>query len=168
MSRYRVIMAVRGNYSRMIFRPLLAAILLWGQLLAAGAAAGPIDAVTIVTAQARHQFHVELAATTEARRKGLMHRPVLAKDAGMLFIFPDSRRHGFWMKNTLVPLDLLFIAGDGRIVYVHHNAQPHSLMPIAPQDAAKAVLEINGGLSRRLGIAIGDRVFHPSLTVSKE
>jgi uncharacterized membrane protein (UPF0127 family) len=63
---------------------------------------------------------------------------------------------------------MLFIAGDGRIVYVHHNAQPHSLMPIAPQDAAKAVLEINGGLSRRLGIAIGDRIFHPSLTVSKE
>ena len=161
-------MAVRRHYSRMIIRPLLATMLLWGQLLAAEAAAGPNDEVTIVTAQARHQFHVELAVTMESRRKGLMLRPVLARDAGMLFIFPDSRRQGFWMKNTLVPLDMLFIAGDGHIVYVHHNAQPHSLTSIAPQDAAKAVLEINGGLSRRLGIAIGDRILHPSLTVSRE
>ncbi len=143
-------------------------MLLWGQLVSAEAAAGSIDEVTIITAEARHQFHVELAATAEARRKGLMHRSVLAKDAGMLFIFPDSGRLGFWMKNTLIPLDMLFIASDGRIVHVHHNAQPHSLTPIAPQADARAVLEINGGLSRRLGISIGDRVLHPSLTGARK
>jgi uncharacterized membrane protein (UPF0127 family) len=141
------------------FLPPLAALLFWGQAVAAG----PIDEVTIVTAQARHVFKVELAVTPEARRRGLMHRPRLASDAGMLFIFPRRERQSFWMKNTLIPLDMLFLAGDGRILYVHHNAQPHSLTPIAPEMEALAVLEINGGLGRRLGIAVGDRVLHPSL-----
>ena len=67
------------------------------------------------------------------------------------------------MKNTLIPLDMLFLVGDGRIVHIHHNAQPHSLYPIVPDAEAVAVLEINGGLSRRMGIAVGDRVLHPSL-----
>jgi uncharacterized membrane protein (UPF0127 family) len=140
------------------FLPSLAVLLFWGQ-----AAAGPIDEVTVLTAQARHVFKVEVAATPEARRRGLMHRPRLASDAGMLFIFPNQERQNFWMKNTLISLDMLFLAGDGRIVYVHHNAQPHSLTPIAPEAEALAVLEINGGLSRRLGITVGDRVLHPSL-----
>ncbi|MDA1098453.1 MAG: DUF192 domain-containing protein [Proteobacteria bacterium] len=143
---------------------LIAAVLLCAAPAAAATAIAPINNVTVITAQARPQFHVELAATDDARRKGLMHRRVLAKDAGMLFIFPISGRHGFWMKDTLIPLDMLFIAGDGRIVYVHHNAQPHSLTPITPNKDARAVLEINGGLSRRLGIAVGDQVLHPSLT----
>lgn len=139
---------------------LLAAALVWGK----PASTGPIGEVTVITAQARHQFRVELAATPETRRKGLMYRRKMAKDAGMLFIFPESRRHGFWMKNTLIPLDMLFVTGDGRIVHVHHNAQPGSLTPIRPGEAAVAVLEINGGLSRQLGIAAGDRLLHPSLT----
>ncbi len=161
-------MVPRPNISYTPFRLVLAAMLLCGQLVAAGAVAGPVDEITIVTAQARHQFHVELAATTEARRTGLMHRRSLARDAGMLFIFPNSSRHTFWMKNTLIPLDMLFIAGDGHIVYVHHNAQPHSLTPIGPEEDATAVLEINGGLSRRLGITIGDRILHPSLTGARK
>ena len=157
-------MALRLNDLPLPIWLLLAAVLLGARPAAAEAAAGSIHKVTVITAQARHQFHVELAATAEAKRKGLMYRRDLADDAGMLFIFPAGGRLGFWMKNTLIPLDMLFIAGDGRIVYVHHNAQPHSLTPITPNEDAMAVLEINGGLSRRLGIAAGDRVLHPSLT----
>ena len=142
--------------------------LLWLLLmLAAGApaaAAGSINEVTVVTAQARHHFQVELAATPETRRTGLMHRRRLAQDAGMLFIFSRSSRQSFWMKNTLIPLDMLFLAGDGRIMHLHHNARPHSLTPISSNVDVTAVLEINGGLSRRLKIKVGDRVLPPSLT----
>jgi hypothetical protein len=157
-------MALRLNDLSLPVWLLLSALLLCGKPVAVAAAGGSIDKVTIITAQTRHQFQIELAATAEARSRGLMQRPTLANDAGMLFIFPYSGRHGFWMKNTLIPLDMLFVAGDGRIVYVHHNAQPHSLTPITPSANARAVLEINGGLSRRLGIAVGDQVLHPSLT----
>jgi len=127
------------------------------------ATAGPINEVTVVTATARHQFGIELAATPKARSKGLMHRQTLAADAGMLFIFPNAQRLSFWMKNTLIPLDMLFLAGNGRIVHIHPRAIPHSLIPIVTPVDATAVLEINGGLSRRLGIRVGDRVLHPSL-----
>ena len=136
-------------------------LVLWA---GAPAAAGSIDEVTVVTAQARYHFQVELAATEAARRKGLMHRSELAADAGMLFIFPRSEPQSFWMKNTLIPLDMLFLAGDGRIMHLHHNAQPHSLTPISSNVDVTAVLEINGGLSRRLRIKVGDQVLHPSLT----
>jgi hypothetical protein len=135
---------------------------LWS-LWAMPATAGPVDEVTVVTAQARHRFQVELAVTPEARAEGLMHRRSLAADAGMLFIFPESARQSFWMKNTLIPLDMLFIAGDGRIMHLHHNAQPHSLAPIGSKVDVTAVLEINGGLARRLGIHVGDLILHPSL-----
>jgi len=137
----------------------LAALLFWGQATLAAS----INEVTIVTAQGRHVFKIELAATPDTRRQGLMHRRELGRDAGMLFIFERRGPRSFWMKNTLIPLDMLFLEGDGRIVHVHHNAQPHSLTPIAPRAEAVAVLEINGGRSRQLGIQAGDHVLHPSL-----
>lgn len=139
--------------------PLLMALSLW----AVPVSAGPIDQVTVVTAQARHVFRIDLAVTPAARAKGLMHRRTLAADAGMLFIFPESARQSFWMKNTLIPLDMLFIAGDGRIMHLYHNAQPHSLTPIGSKVDVPAVLEIKGGLARRLGINVGDLILHPSL-----
>ncbi len=137
----------------------LAALLFWLQT----AVAGSINEVTVITANGQHQFKVELAVTEEARRTGLMHRRHLSSDAGMLFIFPQKGPMSFWMKNTLIPLDMLFLAGDGRIVHLHENAQPHDLTPISSAEEGVAVLEINGGLSRRLGIRTGDRVVHPSL-----
>jgi hypothetical protein len=140
----------------------LAALLYCGHVGALATAAASLNEVTIVTAQGRHAFTVELAATPDTRRQGLMHRRELAQDAGMLFIFERRGPRSFWMKNTLIALDMLFLVGDGRIVYIHHNAQPHSLTAISPA-AAVAVLEINGGLSRRLGIKVGDQVLHPSL-----
>ena len=142
-------------------RHALAALFLW--TLTVSATAGPINEVTVLTAQDRHVFKIELAATPASRRRGLMHRRELAADAGMLFIFPELSHQSFWMKNTLIPLDMLFLVGDGRIVHIHHNAQPHSLTDITPKAKSMAVLEINGGLSRSLGIKTGDRVLHPSL-----
>ena len=157
-------MALRPKILAVTIWLLAGAVLLSGNPALAGTTAPSINEVTVVTAQAQHKFRVELAATEGTRRTGLMHRRALANEAGMLFIFPNSARHSFWMKNTLIPLDMLFIASDGRIVYVHHMAQPHSLTPIAPPQDARAILEINGGLSRRLGIAAGDQVLHPRLT----
>ena len=135
------------------------AYLWWFQTVADGLMAK----ATIVTAEGKHVFTVELAVTSKARQQGLMHRREMPRNVGMLFIFPSLGRQSFWMKDTLITLDILFLDTKGRVVHVHHNAQPRSLIPIAPKVAAHAVLEINGGLSRELGIKLGDLVHHPSL-----
>ena len=127
------------------------------------AADGLMDKATIVTAEGKHVFTVELAVTSKARQQGLMHRREMPRNVGMLFIFPSLGLQSFWMKDTLITLDILFLDTKGRVVHVHHNAQPRSLIPIAPKVAAHAVLEINGGLSRELGIKPGDLVHHPRL-----
>ena len=147
-------------------------------LLCLGAVALPAPAVTaqtatlqtftlstleIVTATGRHAFRVELAQTDQQRSQGLMFRPVLAPDAGMLFIYPGERQISMWMKNTLIPLDMLFLASDGRVVALHERAVPHSLRTIASGVAARAVLELPGGTVGRLGIRIGDRVISTEL-----
>ena len=119
----------------------------------------PID---VETAQGVRTFNVELALTRAEQRQGLMHRRQLAEDAGMLFIFPETQRLGFWMRNTLISLDMLFIDDRGRIFHIHENAEPLSEVPIVAPRPGRAVLEIGGGLSRRLGIDVGDRVLHPA------
>jgi uncharacterized membrane protein (UPF0127 family) len=119
------------------------------------------ETVRIQTAAGQtHEFRVELATTVRARAQGLKHRTRLAPDRGMLFVFPDERRAPFWMQDTLIPLDLIFIGGDGRVHEVYADAQPLDLELIAPARPARAVLEINGGLAGQLGIAAGDRVLH--------
>ena len=135
------------------------AYLFWFQT----AADGLMDKATIVTADGQHVFTVELAVTSKARQQGLMHRREMPRNVGMLFIFPNLGLQSFWMKDTLIPLDILFLEANGRVVHVHHNAQPRTLVPIVPKVTALAVLEINGGLSRELGIKPGDFVHHPSL-----
>ena len=125
--------------------------------------AGSFEKVTIATARSQHVFIVELADTPEAHQRGLMYRREMPRNAGMLFIFSTRGRKSFWMKDTLIPLDILFLEADGRIVHVHHNAQPHSLTPISPKLKTLAVLEINGGLSEELGIKVGDLVLHSKL-----
>lgn len=119
--------------------------------------------VVLETAAGEVSFQVELALTPDEQSLGLMNRRVLPEDAGMLFIYPRTGILGFWMKNTLIPLDIIFIGADDRIVYIHENAQPLSLKIISPGRPSYAVLEINGGLSRRKGIKAGDRVRHPLL-----
>ncbi len=112
---------------------------------------------------ARHEFEVELALTPGQQAQGLMFRRDLAGDAGMLFIYARDRPVSMWMKNTLIPLDMLFLARDGRVVRVFERAVPGSLATISSGGDAAAVLELNGGTAARLGIAIGDRVLHPAL-----
>lgn len=109
----------------------------------------------------RQSFAVEIAATPQERAKGLMLRESMANDAGMLFIYESPRRAEFWMKNTLIPLDMIFADARGRIVKIHENAIPHDLTPIYGGENIQYVLEINGGLARRLGIKAGGVLRHP-------
>lgn len=108
-----------------------------------------------------HEFTVEIADTPEAIQQGLMFRESLAPDAGMLFDFGMTRQAGMWMKNTLIPLDMLFILEDGRVVAIARNAQPGSLRSINPGVPVRAVLELAGGRAAELSIQPGDTVVHP-------
>ena len=116
------------------------------------------EEIVLQTSRGEYRFTVEIAKTPETRARGLMYRKTLAADRGMLFLYPAPRRVTMWMKNTLIPLDILFIAKDGRIVRVARNAQPHSLITIPSGEPVIAVLEIAGGRSAELNLMAGDRL----------
>jgi hypothetical protein len=117
--------------------------------------------LTIISATGPHRFKVELAETPEQMTQGLMFRTSLAPDAGMLFDYQQPTAATMWMRNTLIPLDMLFVDGQGRIVNIHERAVPQSLDVIAAAAPVRAVIELNGGTAARLGIEPGDRVVHP-------
>lgn len=121
----------------------------------------PRDQLTIQTQTGRHVFNVEVARTPQQRAQGLMHRSALASDAGMLFDYGYPQPVSMWMKNTLIPLDMLFIGPKGIIESVRVRAVPHSLDSISSKGDVRAVLELNGGATERLGIKSGDQVIHP-------
>ncbi len=108
-----------------------------------------------------HFFVVEMAMTPDQQATGLMFRKTLPEGRGMLFDFREEREISMWMKNTFVPLDMIFIRSDGRIHSIAENTTPESLKPIFSRGPARAVLEVAAGTSRRLGLAPGDRVLHP-------
>jgi uncharacterized protein len=115
--------------------------------------------VTIVTRDGREiAFAVEVADTPARREMGLQYRRDLAQDRGMIFLFPEEEQLSFWMKNTSVSLDMIFISADRKIVGVVENATPFSLDSRSVSGRSQYVLEINGGLARRYGVAAGDRV----------
>lgn len=116
--------------------------------------------LVIVTAQRSIKFDIDMATTEAQREHGLMYRKQLGAYEGMLFDFFEEQPVTFWMKNTLIPLDMVFIAGDGTIRHVHANAVPMSTDTIPSKAAVRAVLEINGGTARLLGIKPGDKVRH--------
>ncbi len=97
-------------------------------------------------------FKVEIAATDEERQKGLMFRKNLPEESGMLFIFRDDAIHSFWMKNTYIPLDMIFISSDMMVAGIHRNATPLSEESISISKPSRYVLEINAGLSEKFGI----------------
>ena len=107
------------------------------------------------------KFDVELALNDIERARGLMFRDKLGAYEGMLFDFYQEAPVSFWMKNTLIPLDMVFISGDGTIRHIHANAVPLSTDTIPSEYPVRAVLEINGGSARLLGIKPGDKVKHP-------
>jgi len=112
-----------------------------------------------------HTFNVELAETPEQRERGLMFRQEMAADAGMLFDFGvPQRRVYFWMKNTMIPLDLIFINDQGIVAHIHENAVPLSEDLLPSVHPIRAVLEINGGMSKKLGLQVGDKIYHQYFT----
>ena len=116
--------------------------------------------VLIVGKFGEARFTVELADEPEERSRGLMHRESMARSAGMLFVYEHPQPAAFWMKNTLIPLDMIFTDSTGRIVHIHENAIPHDETPIPGGNDVFAVLEINGGLSAKFGIKTGDTLVH--------
>ncbi len=116
----------------------------------------------IVSGDSEHRFRVEVARSEEERSQGLMFRPELADDAGMLFDFgPAPRPVSMWMKNTLIPLDMAFIAKGGRIARIAAMTTPRSLASIPSGEDVVAVLEVRGGRLGELGVREGDFVRHP-------
>jgi uncharacterized protein len=119
------------------------------------------ESLTIINQDGQeHFFNIEIADTPEAQRYGLMYRKELPKDSGMLFVFPEESARNFWMQNTFIPLDMLFIKKDGLIHHIHKNAVPHDLTHIPSNGPVLAVLEINGGLSDALNFQSGSTVYH--------
>lgn len=114
--------------------------------------------VTIEATKGEVSFQVEIAATPEKREVGLMYRRELPPNHGMLFLFPSEKINSFWMKNTPIPLDMIFISRDRRIVGIVHETVPFSLDGRSVSVPSQYVLEINGGLSRRYGFKAGDAV----------
>jgi uncharacterized membrane protein (UPF0127 family) len=136
-------------------------------LVMAPVAAGAADpgGLTIHTADGKdHPFAVELAKTDEEREVGLMNRPAMPSDHGMIFDFGKDQPVYMWMKNTLIPLDMFFIDSHGRILGIATRMVPMSETVIASPGPVRAVLELNGGTADRLHIAVGDLVRHSMFT----
>ena len=114
--------------------------------------------LSIASANGRHAFRVEVARSEPEQAKGLMFRTAMGADEGMIFPMEPARQASFWMKNTVIPLDLVFIGPDRRIESIAANAVPYSLSPISSKGAVSAVLELNGGRAAQFGLAPGDRV----------
>lgn len=151
-----------------IRRSLLAA----AALLAAGRAAAqpgvdrpqprlPTERMVILTRDGRRlDFTVEMALTPDQQTVGLMFRTEVPANEGMIFDWGAPRESSMWMRNTLVPLDMLFIAADGRIHRIAERTVPLSLTPIGSGGPVRATLELQGGITERLDIRVGDRVLH--------
>lgn len=158
VTRSRV--ALMGGVGR---RALLAALLAGGLSAGDAALAKPpirFETLEIVTGRGRARFQVEIAATPAEQRRGLMFRTALAPDRGMLFTYAKPQPAAFWMKNTLIPLDIIYIAPNGRVLSIARNARPHDEAPIASGGMVLGVLEIAGGRAAQLGILPGDKVLH--------
>lgn len=146
------------RFAMMVFGLSAALALLGGPSVAL--AQSKLENLTIATAKGKVTFAVEVMRTDEERARGLMNRAYLPADRGMLFDFKQPQIATMWMKNTLIPLDMLFIRKDGTIANIAENTEPHSLRTISAIEPVLGVLELNGGTAARLGIAPGDRVEH--------
>ena len=125
-----------------------------------GARAQNLDRLEIDTASGPHVFFVEIANTEQTRELGLMNRHFMPADRGMLFEFPTEEPVAFWMENTFIPLDMIFIRHDGIVVGIAANAEPLSETAIPSGAPANGVLELNGGIAASIGLRSGDKVRH--------
>jgi len=150
-------------------KPLKAYLYLAAALAVSVASTGRAEALTcaadhvvIETQSGSHSFSVDVADDAAERARGLMFVEAMDEDAGMLFVYPDPRPVNFWMKNTLIPLDMIFTDQSGVIVSIHENAIPHDETAIFGGEAIFSVLEINAGVSKAKSIEIGDVLLHPA------
>jgi uncharacterized membrane protein (UPF0127 family) len=118
----------------------------------------PVQTIEVMTKKGAHRFTVEVAADSASQERGLMYRREMAPDAGMIFVFSQTEFVSFWMKNTYLPLDMLFVKNDGTISTIQANAVPFSLAPIQSAEPVLAVIEVNAGRAKALGIEPGDTV----------
>ncbi|MFL5335809.1 MAG: DUF192 domain-containing protein [Geminicoccaceae bacterium] len=146
--------------ARRISRRLLLAGLTGLVLASAPTLALDPGELLIETPAGQHRFTIELAATPSERSRGLMFRRAMQPDHGMLFDFQTPQQVAFWMKNTPLPLDMLFIDGAGLVVQIAADTVPYSETPIPSEQPIRAVLELNAGTAKRLGITAGAKVKH--------
>ena len=149
--------------------PVLPVLLLTASCLLPAAAAPtlPVETITIDTKSGPHSFSMEIAADDESREHGLMFRTAMAPDAGMLFDFHTPQMVSFWMENTVIPLDMLFVRADGTVARIRENATPYSRENIPAGEPVQLVIELNGGRAAALGIVEGAHVHAPQLTEKK-
>ena len=126
----------------------------------------PIDRLLIITATGKHAFALEIAKTNEERAKGLMYRKSMPQDHGMLFIFHDERPISMWMKNTLIPLDMIFLSGEGIVTSIVQDTTPLSEEIITSDRPAQAVIEVNAGVTKKIALAPGDKIRHPLFPIT--
>ncbi|MDE2464417.1 MAG: DUF192 domain-containing protein [Alphaproteobacteria bacterium] len=151
---------------RLAFIPAMVAVLLFVTAPLKAQDAQPIlpkAPLTFATPHGPVTLTVELATSPYEQEMGLMYRRHLAPRAGMLFVFRDSGIQSFWMKNTILPLDMVFIKSDGVISSIHAHAVPFDLDPITSDEPVRYVLEINAGAAKLLGLAPGERASGPAL-----
>ncbi|MDQ8731498.1 DUF192 domain-containing protein [Bradyrhizobium sp. LHD-71] len=139
----------------------LALVLAWLCSALASANAAGLETLEIASKSGVHVFSVEVMRTPDERAKGLMYRRELPEGRGMLFDFSPEQNVSMWMKNTYIPLDMIFIRADGRILRIAENTKPESEAIIPAGGPVRGVLEVIGGTAKKYGIAPGDRVGHP-------
>jgi uncharacterized membrane protein (UPF0127 family) len=144
------------------FAALIVVLMMVGTTATAEPVTFPRSGLELVAEDGRrHAFAIELAVTPDQLAQGLMFRRDLPAGTGMLFDFGAPRQVSMWMKNTLIPLDMLFADRAGRVIYVEQFAVPGSLEPRGPSQPVLGVLELPAGTARRLGLKPGDRLVHP-------
>src|SRR5882757_2534369 len=148
-------------HRRRLFLSVLASLILPLLGSVPGVRAAELQPLEIASKSGVHVFAVEMATTPEEQAKGLMFRRQLPEGQGMLFDFHREQPTSFWMKNTYVPLDMIFIRADGRILRIAENTVPLSETLVPSGGPVLAVLEVVAGTAKKLGIAPGDRVAHP-------
>jgi uncharacterized protein len=142
----------------------LLALALFAQASAIAAGTGTL---VLKTETGDHNFNIEVATTREEQALGLMFRRSLPENAGMLFLYKRPQPAAMWMKNTLIPLDMVFIAPDGRVLRIETNTEPFSTAVIRSEGAVSAVLELNAGQAGKIGLKRGDKVVYPGLTAER-
>ncbi len=158
IGRARASSDIRGLLHRLV---LVVLTLAWGIVARDAVGQEKLEALTIVTSSGIYPFSVEVMRTEQQRERGLMFRRYLPKDRGMLFDFKSEQPIMMWMRNTYLPLDMIFIARSGTVVGIAHDTEPLSERIVASGAPAYAVLEVNAGTVRTVGLGIGDKIRHP-------